>query len=195
MWQRQKFGDFIECLTRRIVNGAAQTPEVIHGSDQQKLAMSAGNQQHQIRKFQPIRQARRQCVTRQMVDPDQRQTARSSDALGAHHARQNAADQTRPGSHGDAVYIRKRQPGVVQGAFNAVIQPLRMGAGGDFGHDTAKRRVQRCLAINHRRQNLRRLPRRVAHHRRCRIIAAAFQTKKGKCFGHGPPVARRAVRR
>ena len=57
----------------------------------------------QVGKREPIGQPRRQRVARQVVDADQRQPGRRGQPLGAHHARQHAADQARAGRHRDTV--------------------------------------------------------------------------------------------
>jgi len=75
--------------------------------------------------------------------------------------------------------------------FYAMIQPFSMGACGDFGDDTAKGGMQGHLTFDDRGQDMTVR----TDKRRRRIIAAAFQAKKGKWCGHKPPIARRAIRR
>jgi hypothetical protein len=87
-----------------------------------------------------------------MVHADQRQPAARRQPLGQHDARQHAADQPRPGGHRDPVQIGQPQPGLRQRLFDAGIQLLGMGAGGDFGHDAAEIGMQRvCPATTEAR--------------------------------------------
>jgi hypothetical protein len=60
-----------------------------------------------------------------------------------------------------------------------VIQPFGMGAGGDFGHNTAKIGVQRRLAFHLRAQHLAPPVGMAADHGSGRVIAAAFDAQKG----------------
>ena len=110
--------------------------------------MPARHQQHQIGKAHPVCQARCQRVSRQVVHAQQRQACGRRNPLGQHHARQDAADQPWPRCDRHRIQIAQRHPRLGQGAFHAVIQPFGMGAGGDFGHNTAKIGVQRRLAFH-----------------------------------------------
>ena len=60
-----------------------------------------------------------------------------------------------------------------------------MGAGGYFGDNPAKGRVQVGLSQHFGGQNLWRLTRDQAHNGGCGIVAAAFDAKKGQGLVHG----------
>jgi hypothetical protein len=87
-----------------------QAGEGVPVIDAQDLAMPARDQQQQVGKPRPVRQARRQGVTGQVVDPDQRLAEPHRQPLGRHDARQHAADQARPRRHGDRIDGSERDP-------------------------------------------------------------------------------------
>lgn len=60
-----------------------------------------------------------------------------------------------------------------------------MRAGGDFGHDTAERRVQIGLTDDDRGEDLRRLSRSMPYDRRGGVVAAGFEAEDGEGIAHG----------
>ncbi len=143
--QAEQLRDLVERLARRVVDRAAEPGEIVGAVHEQELAMPARDQQHQVGERHAVGQPRRQRVAGKVVDPDQRQAGSRAQPLGAHHARQDAADQPRPGGHGDAVQIAQAQPRFGQRLFDAAIQLFRMGARGDFRHHAAEIGMQRGL--------------------------------------------------
>lgn len=140
--------------------------------------MPAGHQQHQVGIGHIIGQPWRQRMARQMVHAIKRLARRGRQPLGAHHARQHATDQPRSRGHGETVNIRQGQRGLGQRLFDAKVQLFRMGAGGDFGDDTAERGMKLGLPHNDGGQHEGALPRQLTHQCGGGIIAAAFQSKK-----------------
>ena len=112
--------------------------------------MPARHQQHQIGIGHIIGQPRGQRVAGQMVYPVQRLARRGRQPLGAHHPRQNAANQARSRSHGKTVNICQRQIGLGQRLFDAEVQFFSMGTCCDFRDDTAKRGMQFGLPHHNR---------------------------------------------
>ena len=115
--------------------------------------MPARDQQHQIGKADPVGQPWCQGMARQMIDANQRQSSTRRDPLGHHHPCHDAADQSRSSGHGHGGEIAQAKTGLVQRLFNAMIQPLGMGARGDFRNDAAEIRVHFGLTGDNRRQN------------------------------------------
>ena len=146
--------------------------------------MTARYQQHKVWKGQTVGQARCQGMAGEMVHPDQRQTRRSRQPLGAHHARQHAADQARTCGHGNAVDLAKRQARAVQRRFDGQVDLFGMGAGGDFGNDAAESRVQIILSHDNVRQD--RAPvGGAADHGSGSVVAGAFQAQYRLLLCHG----------
>ena len=148
MRQAEDTGGLVEGFPRGIVNGATDAGETVVGFHDQELAMPAGDEKHQVGIGQIIGQARRQCVARQMVHPDQRQPCRRRQPLGAHHAGKDPADQPRPGGDSDAVQVTQRDPGFGQSLLHTDIQFLGMSTGGDFRHHPAEIGMERRLPFH-----------------------------------------------
>ena len=188
MRQAQQLGNFVERLTRGIVDRPAKPMKFVRPIGNQKLAMPAGHQQDQIGKGQIVCQARCQGMPGQMIDPDQRQAGCNRQALGNHDPGQNPADQPRPCRDRDGVDLAQPKTCGQQCAFHTMIQPFNMGAGGNFGHDAAKIGMQGRLPLDHRRKNDRGHAGRMPDHGRRRIIAAAFQSQNGQNPVHCHPL-------
>lgn len=145
--------------------------------------MPARNQQHQIGKGQPVGQARGQGMTGKMIDPDKGQAGRRRKPLGAHDTGQNPADQARPSGDGDGRQIRQPDLRLCQCLGGAEVNLLGMGPCRDFGDNAAKVLVQRGLAEDDRRQDVR-LAVRQPDNRCGGVVATAFQPKNGDRRGH-----------
>ena len=145
--------------------------------------MTAGRQQDQIGEFQPVRQPRRQRMTGKVVHPDQRQPGPCGDALGAHDARQDAADEARPGGDRHRVEVAERDAGLLEGAAHGEVEGLGMGPRRHFGHDAAKARMQRPLAPDHGGQDLA-TSRLRADDRGGGVVAAAFDAEECQAGVH-----------
>ena len=118
-------------------------------------------------------------MTGKVVHPHQRQAGPGGKPLGQHHPGHDPPDQARPRRHGDGVEIAQADPRLLQRGLDAKVQPLGMGAGGDFRHDAAEGRVQRRLARNDRGQHAAVL----GHDRGGGVVATALDAKDGQ--GHG----------
>src|SRR5690606_25414204 len=130
-------------------------------------------------------QARGQRVSGEMVDAEKRKPGRGRHSLGAHNAGEHTADQARSGGHGNAVDVSERDSCIRQGLLGAKVDLLDMGAGRDFRHDAAERRVKVSLPGDHRRQD-RALAARQADDRRSGVVAARFEPEEGdRLFAHG----------
>ena len=100
--------------------------------------------------------------------------------LGGGQSHHHAADQAGSRRGGDGVNLSQFQTGFFQGAFDHAIQYFQMGAGGDFRHHAAIRRMRFGLAENDVGQNFAGPGRKTAHHRRRGFIAAGFQPQYGQ---------------
>jgi hypothetical protein len=182
--QSQKPGDLVEGLSRRVVDGAAKTREFVPVIDTEDLAMPARHQQQKVGKPRAVRQARRQGVTGQVIDPDQGFAKPQRQPLGRHDAGQNPADQPRPRRDGDRIDGPKRDTGRLQRGLHRAVQALGMGAGGDLRDDAAILGMKLRLADHDRRQDLRRLARSVQH-RSGGIVATRFQSEDEEVLAQG----------
>lgn len=141
--------------------------------------MPARNQQHEVRKVQPIRQARRQRMAGQMVDRDQRQARCGGQPARAHDARKHPADQSRPRRNGYSVKHPQSQTGSRERLFNAKVQLFDMRTCRNLGDDPAEVGMKIALPCDNRRQDAPPPPGR-PHQGGGGIIAAAFDPEKGK---------------
>jgi len=73
----------------------------------------------------------------QMVDADDGNIAHGGNGLGRHDADQHAADQPRPGRHGNGGKVIERDARRVQRFFHHMVDVVQMRAGGNFGHNAA----------------------------------------------------------
>ena len=136
-------------LARRVVDGAADTGIVAQPVHRDQLTMPARDQKQQKRIGDPVCEAGCQRVPLKMVDADQRQARRRRNPLGAHHAREDAANQSRPGGGGHRIQIGERHVRLGQRGLDAVIQPFDMGARRNLRHHAAERGVQAILPPDH----------------------------------------------
>ena len=67
--------------------------------------MPARYQKQKIRKRHRMRQPRRQCMARQMIDRDQGFARAHRQALGHGQPHHHAADQSRPGGDGNGINV------------------------------------------------------------------------------------------
>jgi hypothetical protein len=110
--------------------------------------MATRGQQQQVGKSHFMHQTRRQRVTLQMIDRDQRFARGYAERLGRHQPHHHPADQPRPGSNRNRIDIGQRDTGGGQRFSHQRAQPLDMGAGGNFRHHPAIRRMLGNLACN-----------------------------------------------
>lgn len=179
--QAQKTGHLVERLAGGVVDGAAKPAVIFDTAHQQKLAMPAGYQQHEIGEFQPVGQPRRQGVPCQMVDANQRKPCCGGQSLGHHHAGQNAADQARPCRYRNAVNVTQRHARLRQRLFDAVVKPFCVGPSRNFRDNAAEIGVECRLPFDHGRQDVTGicvLP----DNSRGRVVTTAFDPKEGERF-------------
>ncbi len=134
-----------------------------------------------------MRQTRRQGVTHQVIDRDQRLARAQRQGLGGGQSHHDAADQAGSGGDGDAVQFLQGNFGLVQCALNDVVQYFQMGARGDFGHHTAIGGMGFGLAEHDIGQDFARPRGTPAHHRRRGFVATGFNAQKHeRLVRHGP---------
>lgn len=138
--------------------------------------MPAGNQQHHIGKADAICQAWGQRMSRQMVNPHQRQSGPGSDTLGRHYPGHHPTDQPRASRHRHAVQIAQGKPALFQCLLDTKIQLFRMCPCRDFGHHAAEIGVQCRLPGHDRGQN----PAIAGNDRGGCIVTAAFYAKENQ---------------
>ena len=80
----------------------------------------------------------------------QRGVGDERDGLGAHHARQEPADEPGARGRGDAVKVSQTEAGAGKRLFGDEVYTLGMGAGGDVGDDAPEGRMQIGLAPDDR---------------------------------------------
>ena len=110
--------------------------------------MPAGDQKQKVGKRNIVRQPGRQRVAGEMVDSEKRPAEPRGNSICTHHAGKNAAYQARTCRDGDRVDVRGVDARLVQCGLDCDVQFLGMRARGDFGHDSAKGRVQGGLIRN-----------------------------------------------
>ena len=110
---------------------------VLHG-DPQAERTAARREQQQVGKAQAcIGQPRRQRMTFQVIDRDQRLFARHRQRLCGNEADHDPADQARTGSGGNGIDISQPHAGIGQRFRDQGSQPLDMRARRDLGNDPA----------------------------------------------------------
>ena len=187
--ETQGLGDLVEGLARRIVDGRAEPGHIADAAHFQQLAVAARDQQQKERIIDRLAEPRRDRMTLQMVDGDQRQAPRQGDRLAETQPDHDAADQSRPGGGGNAVQGVIAEPRLVHGQPDDAVDHLDMAAGRDLGHDAAIGRVIVNLAVHHRGQDRRLALRRQAHHRGGGLVAAGLEAEHGERTGCPAPVA------
>ena len=174
--QAQGFGDLVEGLAGRIVDGGADPAHIPDAAHLQDLAVPARDQQQQkgIGDLRP--QPRRDRVPLQMIDRHQGQAARQGRRLAEAEAHHDPADQARPGRRRDPVQSVIAHVRLGHRAAGDIGDHLHMAAGGDFRHHPAIGRMVVDLAVDHRGQDLGPASGK-ANHRGCGFVAAGFQTQ------------------
>ena len=135
----------VESLAKRIVQGRAEARVLADVLDDEKLRVSARDEQQQIRKAQAMGEARCERVRFEMVHGDEGQPARKGDGLAGGDADDQPADQPRPRRGGDAVDLVEAETSFGQRLGDQNIEQLDMGARGDLRHDAAELGVKRKL--------------------------------------------------
>ena len=201
--QPQHLGNLVERLAHGVIDRGAQPAVAANPLHGHKLAMSAGNQQQQIRKrrtarHQP-RQARRQRMRLQMVHRHEAPAGGHRHAPGQAGANDQPADQPRPRGRRDGAKLRRRQPRLVQHLPDQSGKIPQMRPRRDFRHHAAKRHV--LLLAQHRLAQHRAIGRQHGHRR---LVARCFdaQNRPGNwprrhstesCHASAPGQARRAA--
>ena len=130
-------------------------------------------------------EARGQRVAGEVVDAPERQAAAGGEALGEHHAGEDAADQARAGGDGDGVEVGEADAGGGEGGDGDGVEALGVGAGGDLGDDAAVGVVQRVLADDLGGEDLAdRLAGAGANHRDGGVVAAALDAEDDALVPH-----------
>jgi hypothetical protein len=93
--------------------------------------------------------------------------------LGGHHTDDKAADQAGTGCRRNTIQIREGEGRFGHRCGNHAFEPLKMGAGGDFGHDAAIG----PMGVDLGHQALAADGAIVADHRRRRFIATGLNSK------------------
>ena len=148
--QAEELCRLVEGLAWRVVNGAADPFEPVRGMDDQELAMPARDEEKEVGKGGCVGQARGQRVAGEVIDADEREAGDERDGLGAHHARQEPADEPGARGRGDAVKVSQTEAGAGKRLFGDEVYTLGMGAGGDVGDDAPEGRMQIGLAPDDR---------------------------------------------
>ena len=179
----------VEGLAGCIVDGAAEATEAVGSLDGEKLAVPAGNEQHEVGKFDGLDQPRCERVPGEMVDAPERQPARRGKALGKHHTGKHAADEARARSDANRIHIGEGQARAGEGRLGHHIDPLGMGAGSDLGDDAAKGRVQALLAKDLGGEDLADRPAGLGAQEGGRgVVAAAFDPEDDARLRQGVPL-------
>ena len=139
----------VEGLAKRIVQGGAEARVLADLLDDEKLRVTARDEQQEIGKSQAMGEARCERVRFEMVHGDEGQPARKRDRLARGNADDQPADQPRPSGCGDAVDAVEAETGFGQRLGDQDIEQLDMGARRDLRHDAAERGVQRKLRAHH----------------------------------------------
>ena len=85
----------------------AEPPIAAEILDHEQRGMTARNHQREVRHRDPMLEQRREQMALDMIDADERKTGRLREALRAHQADQQRADQSRPARDRDAVDIAR----------------------------------------------------------------------------------------
>ena len=150
----EELRDLVEGLARGVVDRPPEAPEALGPLHRQELAMTARDQQHEVREGNLVGQPRGERVSGEVVDAIERQAAAGGESLGEHDAGKDPSDQPRAGGDGHRVQVVEPDPGLAKGLGRHEVQPLGMGAGGDLRHDPAPLGVQRVLAPHRRGEDL-----------------------------------------
>ena len=102
--QAEQLGHLVERLAHRVVDGPAEPPVTAYALHGHALAMTAGDEEQQVREgcsaSDQTREAGRQRVGFQVVDGDERFSARNGQSLGEAGAHDQAADKAGTGRGG-----------------------------------------------------------------------------------------------
>lgn len=147
--------------------------------------MPTRDKQHQVRERQAIRQPRGQRMASKVIDPQQRFATARRNAFGAHHARDHATNQPRPGGHRDRIDLVQIRFRVAQRGFDHKVELLCMCAGGNLGDDASEIGMQFCLPKNSVAEDFGAQIGPLAHHGCGGVVAAAFDAEHGDGLGQG----------
>ncbi|MNV85116.1 hypothetical protein D3C71_1790450 [compost metagenome] len=99
--------------------------------------MTAGNEQHQIGKGEPIGQPRGQRVAFEVIDGIEWLAGCARDRLAGHQPDDQAADQTGTTCRSNGVDVGKRDAGPEQRFLDQRVERLDMGARGNLRNHAA----------------------------------------------------------
>src|SRR5215469_74136 len=134
--QAQQFRDLVESLAGGVVARTAETPIAAEIFDREERGMPARHDQREKRERNPLLDERGQDVPLDMVDTDHRLARRLHQALRAHQADQQRADEARPAGHGDTIDVAEGAPGGFYRALNQGHDRDDVIARRELGHDS-----------------------------------------------------------
>ena len=134
----EQLGGLVESFTRGVVNRGAEAFVVSDAMDGDKLGVSAGNQQQQVRESELIGQSRGEGMAFEVVDGEQRFARSPGERFCAGQPDDQAPDQARPGGGGDGINLCQLQPCIVQCGGDDPVEGFDMGARCDLRHDAAE---------------------------------------------------------
>ncbi len=133
----QHFPDLIEGFPGRVVDGRTEAEVVPNPLHRDQLGMAAGDQEQQIGKGEFVGEARRQGMRLEMVDRQERLTARQGQGFRRGQPHNDTADEARPRRRGDPVEVRQFDPGTGEGKLHEPVDDFDMGARRDLRHHPA----------------------------------------------------------
>ena len=175
--QPQKLRHLVESLTQGIVNRCAETVIAADAFDKLELRMTARDQQQQVREFNRSQQSRRQRMAFEMIDRQQWLAVGQSDGLGHGETNDDAAQQTRSGSRGNAIEFRKPQARLRHGLSHQAIEVIDMGARRNFRDNAAIGRMIFQLRQHDVGEDQRAAVRPPSHHCGSRLVTRGFDTE------------------
>jgi len=169
--QSQHTGHLVERFARRVVDRAAQRPELERTDAMIQAAVPAADDQSHARKNVPAAGDLTGIdVGVQVVHGHQRLVQGQAQSLGRHQAHQQRTGQARRIGHRDGVHVVQRSPGTTQRLVDHRQNALDVRAGCDLRNHSPKPLVQLVLRSHNRAQHLQ--P--VGDDGRRRLVASRF---------------------
>lgn len=153
------FTDFVERLTRRIVNGMSNTFILANAADSDEVRVTARNNESDKRKgrfFHAVSRAkqRRKQMAFGVVNADERNVLRVSKGFGSLNANEKRPNEPWPFGDGHAINLVAIDARFLKRPLKHFNDIDDMRTAREFRHDTAVFGVKRNLARNHVGQNL-----------------------------------------
>ena len=185
--QAQEFGSLVERFAQRIVERRAEALVVADALDDEKLGVSARNEQEQIGKVEPIGEPGGERVRLEMIDGDEGAPKAERDRLPGCHPDDETADEAGAGRSRHRVDRAEVESGLGKRLADRRIEKLDMGARGNLGHDAAIGGMEVELRAHHARQDLAPSARSAADERCGGLVAARLDPEHGQrgVFGGG----------